>query len=51
MQYSYTPTNTEQQPHTNQSHQQTTDMQDLNYDEKPAWENGNHAEPPHNCAN
>jgi hypothetical protein len=28
-QNSYAPTNTEQEPHENQSHQQTSDMQDL----------------------
>jgi FtsP/CotA-like multicopper oxidase with cupredoxin domain len=35
-QNSYKPTNKEQEPHTNQSHQQTSDMQDLKkHDETP----------------
>jgi hypothetical protein len=50
-QNSYTPTNMKQEPHTNQSHQQTSDMQDLRNNEKPVWANGNCAKPPHNLAN
>jgi hypothetical protein len=35
-QNSYTPTTIEKEPHINQSHQQTSDIQDLKkYDEKP----------------
>jgi hypothetical protein len=34
-QSSYAATNIEQHPHTNQPHQQTSDMQDLEDDEKP----------------
>jgi hypothetical protein len=51
-QNSYAPTNIEQEPQTNQSHQQISDMQDLKkHDEKPVRANGNYAKPSHNRAN
>jgi hypothetical protein len=43
----YTPTIIEQEPHINQSHQQTSNIQQLKkYDEKPFLTNGNYAKPP-----
>jgi hypothetical protein len=50
-QNSYAPTNIEQVPHINQSHQHTTDKQELQkYYEKPFGTNGNYSKPPHNHA-
>jgi hypothetical protein len=48
-QNSYAPPNIEQEPHTIQPYQQTSNIQDL-HDEKPFWANGNYAKPPHNRA-
>jgi hypothetical protein len=50
-QNSYAPTNIEQEPHINQSHQQTRDIHEFkNVMESLFAKNGSYAKPPHNRA-